>query len=59
MYPVPVIKTSEDFLSKPPPKKSSLARKDGSLPGYLSPPPVPEYTQEEIFSGQLLDRCKD
>lgn len=60
MYPVPIIKTNEDFPSgKPPPKKSPLAKKDASLPGYLSTPPVPEYTQEEIFSGRLLDRCKD
>ena len=60
MYLVPIIKTREDFLSeKSLLKKSPPAKKDASLPGYLSTPPVPEYTQEEIFSGRLLDGCKD
>jgi hypothetical protein len=60
MYPVPIIKTREDFLAeKPLPKKSPPAKKDASLPGYLSTPPVPEYSQEEVFSGRLLDICKN
>jgi hypothetical protein len=59
-YPVPIIKTSEDFLSKAPsPKKSPLATKDASLPGYLSRPPVPKYAKEEVFSGRLLERRSD
>ncbi|CAN9171969.1 unnamed protein product [Alternaria alternata] len=52
--------TSEDFLSKaPPPKKSPPATKNVSLPGYLSRPPIPEYAQEEVFSGRLLERRRD
>ncbi|RYO14817.1 hypothetical protein AA0111_g11901 [Alternaria arborescens] len=59
-YPVPIIKTSEDFLSKAPPlKKSPPATKNASLPGYLSRPPIPEYAQEEVFSGRLLERRRD
>jgi hypothetical protein len=51
MYPAPITKTSEDF-----PEKSPPATKDASLPEQLSRPPVPEYVQEEIFSGQLMER---
>jgi hypothetical protein len=59
-YPVPIIKTSEDFLFKAPPsKKSPPATKNVSLPGYLSRPPIPEYAQEEVFSGRLLERRRD
>jgi len=59
MYPAPIIKTSQDFLSEgPPPKKPRLATKDASLPGELSRPPVPEYPQEEIFSGRLRKETK-
>ncbi|KAF2843834.1 hypothetical protein T440DRAFT_559905 [Plenodomus tracheiphilus IPT5] len=50
-YPVPVVKTSEDFLpEKPTAKKLPPAKKDTLLPGSLSRPPVPEYSQKEIFS---------
>jgi len=60
MYPVPIVKTSEDFLpEKPLAKKPQPAKKDTSLPGYLSSPPIPQYSQEEIFSGRLLERCRD
>jgi hypothetical protein len=59
-YPVPIVKTSKDFLSeKLPPKRLPPATKDASLPGYLSRPPVPEYAPEEIFSGRLLERHKE
>ena len=45
MYLVPIIKTRKDFLfEKPLPKKLPLAKKDASLPRYLSTPPVPKYT---------------
>jgi len=59
-YPVPIIKTSKDFLSEvPPAKKSPPATKDASLPGHLLRPSVPEYAQEDIFSGRLLERRRD
>ena len=35
--------------------RSQPAKRDTSLPGYLSRPPVPEYSQEEIFSGRLSE----
>jgi hypothetical protein len=54
MYPAPIIKTSEDFLStKPTLQKSPRAKMDVPLPGYLSTPPVPDYDHGEIFSGPL------
>lgn len=60
MYPMPIVKTREDFIvEKPPSGKASPARKSPSLPGHLSRPPMPEYSQEEIFSGQLLHQCKE
>jgi hypothetical protein len=57
---VPIVKTSDDFLpEKQPAKKSQPAKRDTSLPGYLSRPPVPEYSQEEIFSGRLSEGRRD
>tara|TARA_R110002003_G_scaffold572_1_gene20509 strand:- start:2816 stop:2995 length:180 start_codon:yes stop_codon:yes gene_type:complete len=53
-YPVPVVKTRGDFVSG---KKTSVAK--ATFPGHLPKPPVPEYTQEEIFSGILLNRYRD
>ncbi|KAJ6280856.1 hypothetical protein J3E71DRAFT_241135 [Bipolaris maydis] len=52
--------TREDFIvEKPPSGKELPARASPSLPGYLSRPPMPEYSQEEIFSGQLLHQCRE
>lgn len=55
MYPVPVIRTSRDFLPrKPALRKSLLAKTESSLPGLLSTPPIPDFNQGEVLLGQLM-----
>jgi hypothetical protein len=61
VFPVPIVKTSDDFRSLKPkePRKKAKMASHAALPKNLPRPPVPEYAHDEIFSGQLLEKYKD
>ncbi|KAF1967668.1 hypothetical protein BU23DRAFT_572982 [Bimuria novae-zelandiae CBS 107.79] len=55
-YPVPQIKTPQDYIAVEDGGKRSLPYKRvSSLPRHLPKPPVPGYGQEEIFLGRQLE----
>jgi hypothetical protein len=56
VYPAPIIKTPDDFTSGKQAARGTRPNTTASLPGHLTKPPIPEYSQEEIFSGRLLER---
>ncbi|KAF2818099.1 hypothetical protein CC86DRAFT_389181 [Ophiobolus disseminans] len=59
-YPVPVIKSREDFSSeKRAYRKISPAKPVSLLPKYLPKPPVPDYAQEDASSGKSLKRTRE
>lgn len=54
-YPVPQIKTPQDYIGQDGGKKSLPHKRVSSLPSHLPKPPVPGYAQEGIFSERQLE----